>query len=299
MQHTSRRRFLQAVQRGRGGRGERRSRRNFCLRAGAGVRPGNGAALVEIRRFRAGVGRAAEGQDRRTSVQKALGISLYGRNDQRRRRAGAHQLGDPGQDRSRHHDGGQQLGSALRRQCRRRQRHCRGPVGKAQGGYFETVARRRQRRQEMDRDAVHDPRRVVRQPHVVVRRGRHHGPEKFPQTWEEYRAVGKKLKAKESPATVRPWRMRSATGRRSGIPICGRGAARRSRPTARPLCSNSKETIESVKFAVRHVEGRVRRRRHVVGRRRQQPRLSRPTRSVRPATARRSICWRAASPTPT
>ena len=61
------------------------------------------------------------------------------------------------------------------------------------------------------------------------------GVTKFPETWEEYRDVGKKLKAKGHPLGRRS-AMPSATRRRSGIPICGRGAARRSRPTARPSC---------------------------------------------------------------
>jgi hypothetical protein len=39
----------------------------------------------------------------------------HGRNHQWRWGAGAHHLGDPGQDRSRHHDGYQQLAAALRR----------------------------------------------------------------------------------------------------------------------------------------------------------------------------------------
>ena len=30
-------------------------------------------------------------------------------------------------------------------------------------------------------------------------RGRLSGPDKFPETWDEYRAVGKKLKAKDHP----------------------------------------------------------------------------------------------------
>ena len=65
-------------------------------------------------------------------------------------------------------------------------------------------------------------------------------PEKFPATWDEYRAAGKKLKAAGHP--LRPDRRRtpSATRRAGGTRICGRGAARRSRPTARPSCSTAR-----------------------------------------------------------
>ena len=94
-----------------------------------------------------------------------------------------------------------------------------------------------------------------------------YGPEKYPATWEEWREAGKKLKAKGHPQgqtlasvsrifrrpgtniepsakrsrpssalTARPWPTRSVTVLRSGTPICGRGAARKSRPTARQSC---------------------------------------------------------------
>ena len=40
-------------------------------------------------------------------AKKDLGIKLEDRDDQRRRGAGAHYLGDPVENRPRHHDGGQ------------------------------------------------------------------------------------------------------------------------------------------------------------------------------------------------
>jgi multiple sugar transport system substrate-binding protein len=61
------------------------------------------------------------------------------------------------------------------------------------------------------------------------------GYKSFPENWETFREAGKKLKAKGRPIgqTVAT---RSATRRAGGIPSCGRLAARRSRPTARPSC---------------------------------------------------------------
>jgi multiple sugar transport system substrate-binding protein len=59
------------------------------------------------------------------------------------------------------------------------------------------------------------------------------GITKFPDTWETYREAAKKLKAK-GRRSARRWATPSATRRASPIPTCGRGAARRSRPTARP-----------------------------------------------------------------
>ena len=62
------------------------------------------------------------------------------------------------------------------------------------------------------------------------------GAQEFPKTWDDYRAVGKKLKA-AGHLTDRPRVTRSATRRAGGTRTCGRGAARRSRRTARPWCS--------------------------------------------------------------
>ena len=105
-------------------------------------------------------------------------------------------------------------------------------VGKAQGGYFQTA-----------RDIANDGKRWIAMPFTILgvlfaNRTSWFAevgitPDNFPTTWDEYRAIGKKMKAKNRPS-ARRWRMPSVTGRPSGIRICGRGAARRSKPTARP-----------------------------------------------------------------
>src|SRR5215469_16219358 len=55
---------------------------------------------------------------------------------------------------------------------------------------------------------------------------------KFPPTWDEYRAAGKKLKAKGRPFGQTLGHTLGMP-RASGIPISGRGAAKKSKPTAR------------------------------------------------------------------
>ena len=166
------------------------------------------------------------------ACQKALGINAHHRDHQRRRHPGADQFGDPVQGRTRHHDGDQQLGAALRRKPRRCQRPRRRGRQGAGGGFFQT-----------SRDIAYDGKRWIAMPFTILgvlfaNRTSWFAdvgvtPDKFPATWDEYRAIGKQMKAKDHPYGRRS-PMPSVTGRRSGIPICGRGAARRSRPTARP-----------------------------------------------------------------
>ena len=55
--------------------------------------------------------------------------------------------------------------------------------------------------------------------------------------------------------------------------ICGRGAARRSRRTARPSCSTARQAVEFGQVRGRLLEGLLRRRRARLGRFQQQPRL--------------------------
>ena len=62
------------------------------------------------------------------------------------------------------------------------------------------------------------------------------GVNEFPETWEQYREAGKKLKANGHPLG-QTWGTLSVTRPPSPIPISGPGAARRSRLTARPLSS--------------------------------------------------------------
>ena len=106
-------------------------------------------------------------------------------------------------------------------------------VGKAQGGYFQTA-----------RDIANDGKRWIAMPFTILgvlfaNRTSWFAeegitPDKFP---DDLGRVSRHRQEDESPRTIptaRRSRMPSATVRPSGIRICGRGAARRSRPTARP-----------------------------------------------------------------
>jgi multiple sugar transport system substrate-binding protein len=59
------------------------------------------------------------------------------------------------------------------------------------------------------------------------------GAKEFPNNWDDFRAVGRKLKANGHPYGQTAG-TRSATRRAGGTRTCGLGVARRSRPTARP-----------------------------------------------------------------
>ena len=107
-------------------------------------------------------------------------------------------------------------------------------LGKGQGGFYET-----------SRAVANDGKKWIAVPWCIVglqiayrkswfaEIGYTDG--KFPQTWEEYREAGKKLKAKGRPIgqtlghtlAMRP---------PSLTPTCGPGAAKRSKQTARQLC---------------------------------------------------------------
>ena len=105
-------------------------------------------------------------------------------------------------------------------------------IGKAQGGYYETA-----------HAVANDGKKWIAVPYTIIGampvnrtswfKDVGSGPDKFPQTWDEYRAIGKLLKAKD-----RPYGQTLAHAFGDGpafwYPICGPGAARRSRPTARP-----------------------------------------------------------------
>ena len=65
------------------------------------------------------------------------------------------------------------------------------------------------------------------------------GVTKFPETWDAYYDAGKKLKAK-GLRSARRSAIRSAIRRPSSIRCCGRTAARRWKPTARPWPSTAR-----------------------------------------------------------
>ena len=122
--------------------------------------------------------------------------------------------------------------------------------------------------------------------------------DKFPQNWDEYRAVGKKLKAAGRPYG-------QTAGHTFGdapgwwYPYLWSWGGKEVEADGKTVVLNSKETVESVKFAVAAVEGDDGRGRARLGRHQQQPRLPVRQRSAPPTTAPRSISRRRRSPTPT
>ena len=144
-------------------------------------------------------------------------------------------------------------------------------VGKAQGGYFKT-----------SHAVANDGKSWIAMPFTILgvlfaNRTSWFAedgvtPDKFPKTWEEYRAVGKKLKAKGRPLG-QTLAHAFGDGPAFWYPYLWSWGGKEVEADGKTVVLNSKETIELVKFAVGYLEGCVRRRRHVVGRRRQQPRL--------------------------
>ena len=99
-------------------------------------------------------------------------------------------------------------------------------------------------------------------------------PDKLPKTWEDYRAVGKKLKAKGRPLG-QTLAHAFGDGPAFWYPYLWSWGGKEVEADGKTVVLNSKATIESGQIRNRLLEGRVRRRRHVMGRCRQQPRLSR------------------------
>ena len=99
------------------------------------------------------------------------------------------------------------------------------------------------------------------------------GATTFPKTWDEL-SRGRQEAEGQGPAgrpDARPHLRRCADLHLSAT--CGRGAARKSRPTARRWPSTPRRRIESVKFMHGLLEGRHGRGRPRLGRHQQQPRL--------------------------
>ena len=96
--------------------------------------------------------------------------------------------------------------------------------------YYPLVEGQLQRRQEMALHAVGHHRRHDRLPQVVVRRGR-----RRPSSPRPGRSIARSARSSRPRAarSARRSATPSATRRRSPIPTCGHGAARRSRRTAR------------------------------------------------------------------
>src|SRR5271169_4408243 len=121
-------------------------------------------------------------------------------------------------------------------------------IGKAQGGYYETA-----------KAIAYDGKKWLAVPNTVVGlqivnrtswwNEIDYGPEKYPQTWEEWREAGKKLKAKGHPLGQT---LAHAFGDANAFwyPYLWSWGGKEVEADGKTVVLNSKETIESVKFAV-------------------------------------------------
>src|SRR6202035_1823246 len=122
------------------------------------------------------------------------------------------------------------------------------PVGRAQGGYFET-----------SHAVANDGRKWIAMPFTIlgvlfVNRTSWFAeegitPETFPKTWEEFRAAGKKLKAKNRPLG-QTLAHAFGDGPAFWYPYLWSWGGKEVEADGKTVVLNSKETIESVKFAV-------------------------------------------------
>ena len=226
--------------------------------------------------------------------EKALGRQDQLGDGQRQRPAAAHHGGDPVGVRSRPHHALQQPSAALRREPRGHER-CRRGARQGRGRLLSARQVELQRRQEVDFHAVDHRRRHDRLSQVVVRGGRLAG---VPRHLGEVSRGRQEAQGQGPAASARRSATPSATRRRSPIPTCGRGAARRSRPTARR--GHQQQGDHRVRQVHdRLLEGRARRGRSRLGRHQQQPRVPLAD-DLRPrSTAPRSTSSRCATPTST
>jgi multiple sugar transport system substrate-binding protein len=121
-------------------------------------------------------------------------------------------------------------------------------VGNAQGGYYATA-----------HAVANDGKRWIAVPFTIVgvllvNRASWFAeegiaPEKFPATWEDYRAAGKKLKAKNRPLG-QTLAHAFGDGPAFWYPYLWSWGGQEVEPDGKTVALNSKETIESVKFAV-------------------------------------------------
>jgi multiple sugar transport system substrate-binding protein len=121
-------------------------------------------------------------------------------------------------------------------------------IGKAQGGYYDTA-----------HAVANDGKKWIAVPYTilgVLLAARTswfaeiaYGPEKFPQTWEEYRAAGKKLKAKNRPFG-QTLAHAFGDGPAGWYPYLWSWGGKEVEADGKTVVLNSKETLESVKFAV-------------------------------------------------
>jgi len=121
-------------------------------------------------------------------------------------------------------------------------------VGRAQGGYFDTA-----------RAIANDGKRWIAMPFTILgvlfanrtswfaEEGI--APDKFPKTWEDYRAAGKKLKAKGRPLGT-TLAHAFGDGPAFWYPYLWSWGGKEVEADGKTVVLNSKSTVESVKFAV-------------------------------------------------
>ena len=120
--------------------------------------------------------------------------------------------------------------------------------GKAEGGYFETA-----------KDVANDGKRWIAMPFTILgvlcaNRTSWFAeegitPDKFPATWEEYRALGKKMKPK-GRAFGQTLAHAFGDGPAGWYPYLWSWGGKEVEADGKTVALNSKETVESVKFAV-------------------------------------------------
>ncbi len=121
-------------------------------------------------------------------------------------------------------------------------------IGKAQGGYYETA-----------HAVANDGKKWIAVPYTILGvlfanrtswfNDVGHGPGKFPQTWDEYRAAGKLLKPKSQPFG-QTLAHAFGDGPAFWYPYLWSWGGKEVEADGKTVALNSKETIESVKFAV-------------------------------------------------
>jgi multiple sugar transport system substrate-binding protein len=121
-------------------------------------------------------------------------------------------------------------------------------IGKAQGGYYETA-----------HAVANDGKKWIAVPYTILGvlmtnrtswfKEVGHGPDKFPQTWEEYRAVGEELKPKAHPYG-QTLAHAFGDGPAFWYPYLWSWGGKEVEADGKTVALGSKETVESVKFAV-------------------------------------------------
>ena len=117
-------------------------------------------------------------------------------------------------------------------------------IGTAQGGYYAEFQRELSRRQALARIPTGDHRRDDGLSEILVRRYRRH---KFPETWDDLRAAGKKLKDEGRP-------LGQSLGQSVGDPVVftypflWSFGGKEVEADGKTVAINSKETIEAVKY---------------------------------------------------